>query len=243
MKTAVITGSSYGIGHAITQQLLAEGWKAYGLSRTKPAFDSEHFVWIKCDLSEPDKIAKSLEAISEPKIDALISNAGVIEIEMATAVTKTSYDWTFSINVLAPMLLVGALRDKIQEATVISVSSVSDRFPDADVALYASSKAANTLYFNSLAKELKEAKIYTLLPDYVDTPMQHQTSDDNPDFDWSATIKVEDLAQLTSDLLSGKTTVESGANIIIITEALKADLQNPEILYALNTDTKKLTKL
>lgn len=215
----------------------------YGLSRSKPAFDSKNFVWVKCDLSDSDQIAKSVEAISEPALDALISNAGVIEVQMATAVTKESYDWTFSINVLAPMLLVAALRDKIQKATIISVSSVSDRFPDPEIALYVSSKAANTLYFNSLAAELKDAKVYTLLPDYVDTPMLHQTSDSNPNFDWSATIKVEDLAKLTSDLLSGKAKLDTGSNIVIVTEALKEDLKNPEKLYGFNTDTGKLDRL
>lgn len=243
MKTAVITGASYGIGQAITEYLLKNNWKVYGVSRTKPPFDNPKFVWIKCDLSKPEKIAKSLEAVTEPQLDALISNAGVIEIEMATAVTKESYDWTFSVNVLAPMLLVAALRNKIQTATIISVSSVSDRFPDAEVALYSSSKAANTLYFNSLAKELLDAKVYTLLPDYVDTPMQHRTNDDNPNFDWSATLTMDDVAQFTGDLLSGKTSVESGANIIMVTEALKEDLERAEILYGYNTDTRELTKL
>jgi len=243
MKTAVVTGASYGIGKSITETLLKDGYKVYGLSRSKPDLADQQFVWLQCDLTQPAQIESCLQTISEPTIDVLISNAGVIDIENASEATPASYEKTFSVNVLAPMLVVRALRDKIQTATIISVSSVSDRFPAADVALYSSSKAAITIYFGSLADELKGAKVYSLLPDYTDTPMQHQTSDNNKGFDWSATLKPEEIAQFTGDLLAGKFSLESGANIIIINEKLKADLENPEKLYGFNTDTNELTKL
>lgn len=243
MKTAVVTGVSYGIGKAITEGLLKDDWKVYGLSRTKPAFSNERFVWLKCDLSKSGQITKCLDKVEEQAIDALVSNAGVIVLEPATEVTKESYDWTFSVNLLAPMLLVSALCDKIQKATIISVSSVSDRIAEADMALYCSSKAANTLYFNTLALELKDAKVYTLLPDYVETPMLHSTMDNDKTFDWSSAIKMEDIAKFTGDLLSGKIAPESGSNIIIVTEALKDDLKSREKLYGFNTDTNELSRL
>lgn len=242
MKTAVVTGASYGIGKSIANVLLNEGWKVYGVSRSNPDFQNEHFIWLRCDLSRSAEISDCLQAIEESTLDALISNAGVIEIEKASAVTRASYGRTFSVNVLAPMLVVNALRDKISRATIISISSVSDRIPEADVALYSSSKAANTIYFDALADELKKAKVYALLPDYVDTPMQHQTND-NKDFDWSATIKADDVAKICRDLISGAMPLESGANVIIVTEKLKGDLKSVEKLYGFNVDTNELTRL
>ncbi len=243
MKTAIVTGASYGIGKSIAEVLLNEGWKVYGLSRSKPEFTSQQFVWLQCDLSRTDRIDACLQNIQESTIDLFVSNAGVIESEKASRVSQASYERTFSVNVLAPMLLVGALRSKITRATIISVSSVGDRIPEADAALYCSSKAANTIYFNALAGELKQAKVFTLLPDYVDTPMQHRSNDDNPDFDWSATINTGDIAKFTSDLIAGKHDLESGANIIIVTEKLKDDLKSVEKLYGFNTDTNQLIRL
>lgn len=243
MKTAVITGVSYGIGKSITEQLLNEDWKIYGLSRSKPDLTNKNFIWLECDLSKPEGIASCLSSIVEPTIDALISNAGVIEVEKASDVSKASYERTFSVNVLAPMLIVHALKDKITQSTIISVSSVSDRIPEADVALYCSSKAANTLYFNALADELRGAKIVTLLPDYVDTPMLRTSMADNEGFDWSATIQPEAIATVCSDIISGKQAIESGSNIIIVTEKLKEDLKSVEKLYGFNTSTDKLVKL
>ncbi len=243
MKTAVITGASYGMGQAITQALLDEGWKVYGLSRSQPELTDDHFAWLRCDLSQQDQIEKCLTAIGEPVIDAFVSNAGVLALERATAVTPVSYNHTFSVNVLAPMLIVAALRDKIQHATIISVSSDSDRYADADYALYCASKAANTLYFDSLAQELKDAKVYVLLPDYVDTQMLREAIGDDKTFDWSATVRPSDVARLATDLLAGNVTAESGANIIVATEALKGAFEDDEKLYGYNTDTKALVPL
>lgn len=243
MKTAVITGASYGIGESVAEVLLADGWKVYGVSRSKPKFTNKGFVWVKCDLSQHDQIADALQVIDEPNLDALVSNAGVIYIEKASAASQVSYEKTFSVNVLAPMIIVHTLLEKIRSATIISMSSVSDRIPEADVALYCSSKAANTLYFNALADELRSAKVYNLLPDYVDTPMQHATNDNNKDFDWSATLTTADVGKFTRDLIDSKISLESGANVIMVTEKLKDDLKSVEKLYGFNTDTNELTRL
>jgi NAD(P)-dependent dehydrogenase (short-subunit alcohol dehydrogenase family) len=243
MKTALVTGASYGIGEAIAKNLLQDGWKVYGLSRSRPELANESFVWIPCDLAKTETVGQALGAITEPKLDALVSNAGVISVKPASKTTRELYEHTFDVNVLAPMILVAALWDKIQAAAIVSVSSVSDRIAEAELSLYCSSKAANTLYFGSLARELKDARVYTLLPDYVDTPMLHGTMDDSTTFDWSTTIKPEDIASFTNDLVTGKTELKSGANIIIVTEALKEDLKPVEKLYGYNTDNKELTGL
>lgn len=242
MKSAVITGTSSGIGKVAAVQLLNKGWKVYGLSRSKPDIDHNSFVWLECDLAKSDTIATLLEQIDEPTINLVVSNAGVAFEEPATAATRLSYEKMFSVNVLAPMLLVNHLRDKIVNATIISVSSVSDRLVEKDFALYCSSKAANTRYFEALADELTDAKVVNLLPDYVDTPMLRELQEGR-DFDWQSTIKVEDVAKLIVDIASNNLSVGSGSNIIIVTDGLTEDFVSREKLYGFNTDTGKLIKL
>jgi NAD(P)-dependent dehydrogenase (short-subunit alcohol dehydrogenase family) len=243
MKTALVTGASYGIGKSITQLLLQQGWKVYGLSRTKPNFADNQLVWVECDLSKASQIEQALKTVSEPTLDALISNAGIFIEEAASAVSVASYEKTFSVNLLAPMLIVQGLRDKIRHATIISVSSVSDRLPEPHMALYCSSKAANSQYFDALAQDLSDAKVYVLLPDYVDTPMLRSSPPDTHDFNWEVIIPPSAIASLSLDLITGHITLDSGTNIIIVTNALKESLTNTEKLYGFNTDTSELIKL
>lgn len=241
-KTAVVTGTSKGIGKAVAACLLRNGWKVYGVSRSKPSFTDSTFVWLECDLAKADAIAAALQHVTEPALDLLVSNVGVAFPSWATDVTSESYGDMYGVNVLAPMLIVHALRAKLSHATIISVSSVSDRLLDADYALYCSSKAANTAYFGSLAAELRDAKVITLLPDYVDTPMLRSLHKDDG-FDWSVPLRAEDIATLIANLESGKMRVESGANIIIVNNALQEDLASTEQLYGFNTDTQQLVRL
>lgn len=242
MKTAAITGVSSGIGKAITEILLLRKWKVYGLSRSEPETENENFVWIEVDLTQSDEVARAAKVVKEPAIDLLISNAGVIFEELATQVSKMSYEKMFNLNVLAPMLLVSSLDEKIKRATIISISSVSDRLIEKEYTLYCSSKAANTRYFEAVADELTEAKVISLLPDYVDTPML-RTSVGDSEFDWAGTIKVKDLASFAVNVAENKTELASGSNVIIVTDSLLDDLKSREKLYSYNTDTSKLTKL
>jgi NAD(P)-dependent dehydrogenase (short-subunit alcohol dehydrogenase family) len=242
MKIAIITGVSSGIGLEVAKRLLTMDWKVYGLSRRDPGIQNDAFVWIECDLAQADAIYKSLQSVIEPSIDLLVSNAGVAFEEPATAANKDSYEKMFTVNVLAPILVVNALRSKLAKAVIVTVSSVSDRLIDKDFALYCSSKAANTRYFESLADELKDAKVYGLLPDYVDTPMLRELQDGR-DFDWDGTIKVSDMANFTVELALGKHYLESGSNIIVVTNSLIDDLKNQEKLYGFNADTQELKRL
>jgi short-subunit dehydrogenase len=44
MKTAVVSGASYGIGKAVVKTLLTKGFKVYGLSRTMPSFSEQNYI-------------------------------------------------------------------------------------------------------------------------------------------------------------------------------------------------------
>lgn len=51
MKTALVTGVSRGIGEQVACALLSEGWRVFGISRTKPKIDQRHFAWHDADVS------------------------------------------------------------------------------------------------------------------------------------------------------------------------------------------------
>lgn len=241
-KVAVVTGVSKGIGYEISGLLLKHGLKVYGLSRTKPDFVSPAFVWLQCDLSQEESIKSALKQITEPQIDLLVCNAGTATVELAANVSQESFKATYRLNVLAPMLVVRELYYKLHVANIINISSVSDRLMEKGYSLYSSSKAANTRYFETLALEMIGANIYSLLPSSVDTPLLRQLEHNNPNYKWENTIQSWQVAMAVYKVFRQELPLPSGANIIVVNNALEDHAKSVEKLYIFNVDTQRLSQ-
>lgn len=78
MKTAVITGSSKGIGLAISHKLIQEGWNIIGIARTFPDSLPSQFTPYPIDLEDRKNLPLLLKKLVKeyPNIDALVCNAG-----------------------------------------------------------------------------------------------------------------------------------------------------------------------
>jgi NAD(P)-dependent dehydrogenase (short-subunit alcohol dehydrogenase family) len=76
MPYAIVTGASSGIGEAIVERLLTEGWHVTGLSRR--AFPSDHpnFTSVSVDLSDSAAFATALASLPAPQ--AIVHAAGMM---------------------------------------------------------------------------------------------------------------------------------------------------------------------
>ncbi len=243
MKIAVVTGSSSGIGKAICNLLLDMDFKVYGISRTDSQNNNPNFVWIQADLTDPDAFNHISHLIAEGSINVLINNAGIAFEQNALNFREEDFNQLFGINFKAPILLVKELKEKIKYGQVINISSVSDRLVGENYALYCSSKAALNIYFDVIALEEKNTSFINILPSYVNTPLLKRLQKDNKDFDWDIPMKPQEIADFIGQVINRKKEVPSGARIIIVSDALKEDLQYSENLWGYNVTTKELLKL
>src|SRR3990167_5919839 len=173
MKVAVVTGGSYGIGKSICEALLKNNFKVYGISRTKPSAQNNNFIWIKADLYNYIDIKSLADKIDEKKLDLLVNNAGTYVEELALNFSQGNFHKIFDLNFIAPICITKTLSKKLNNGLVINISSTSDRFAEEGSGLYCSSKSALNIFFDAFAIENKNIKVLNILPDYIDTPLQH----------------------------------------------------------------------
>src|SRR5215207_10193048 len=76
MRTAVVTGTSSGIGAAIAARLLVSGWRVTGLDLAQPTITDAAFTPIGVDLA--DRAACQRAAGSIDAVDAMVHAAGVM---------------------------------------------------------------------------------------------------------------------------------------------------------------------
>jgi len=182
MKTALITGSTKGIGKQIGIDLIDNGYYVYfngSTSQSTTALENELLgcsdINIICqDLSTLDgnlELANYLKAQDE-YVDVLILNLGITNRAVFGAVCYDEWKKVIDVNVSFPFFLVQSLVSHIREnGKIIFISSISGIVPDAISISYGVSKAAVNMLAIYLAKELANRKITVnaIAPGYIDT--------------------------------------------------------------------------
>jgi NAD(P)-dependent dehydrogenase (short-subunit alcohol dehydrogenase family) len=201
-RLAIVTGTSSGLGAAIAQALLADGWTVVGMSRRTPAFSAPDYRHIEIDLGDLSRLCEVAAGelapiVAEPTWSriGLVNNAGAIgslrALEQADPLQVAS---VFAVNTVAPIYLAGFVVRTAPPATplrIVNVSTGAAVQPIPGIGDYGSSKAALRLASMTLAVELASSEhpggarpnvsILSYAPGIVDTPMQEAArADDRP---------------------------------------------------------------
>ena len=193
-RTFLVTGTSTkGLGASCATQLARQSPEQIILvSRTKSKVEpvieeikainaSIRMTFVECELTDFDSVRKAAEQILSDKgiskIDAVINNAGVMDVKEYTT-DKQGNELTFSANHLGHFLLTNLIMPKILAAgkgsRIVNVTSrghriSSVRFSDPAFSngkdydgwsAYGQSKTANILFSVELARRLGERGIF-----------------------------------------------------------------------------------
>ena len=94
MKAALISGSSSGIGRAISEKLLDSGIKVIGLARDHSKFKPsiKKYIPVEADLSQVKKLPELIKSIlkENPDIDIFVSGAGFGDFKSCLLYTSPS---------------------------------------------------------------------------------------------------------------------------------------------------------
>jgi 3-oxoacyl-[acyl-carrier protein] reductase len=192
MKTAIVTGSTKGIGKAIAIKLLAEGYyvifnyakdenSAEILEREISELYSDRYAIIRCDLSEIKNVLSFYESClncaKADTIDELVINAGTTSYTDFDKCTEDDYMRVMNTNINVPFFLVQAFKPSITKGgNVILIGSVLGQYPHSVSIPYGISKAALEFFAKCLVKEFAEndISVNAICPGFVDTPWQEK---------------------------------------------------------------------
>lgn len=177
-KTILITGASKGIGFALANKFLENGFKVIGTSRSGiiKGIENEKFKAQQLDLADFNNIAllkKEIEK-SEVKIDFLINNAGIGPDLDSTNPEIMTFRQTFDVNVVGTTFLTESLIEYINEyGKIINISSKMGSIElcgRIDSVAYRMSKTALNMYTKILSNRLSgKIEVASIHPGWVRT--------------------------------------------------------------------------
>ncbi|MGI6665611.1 MAG: SDR family NAD(P)-dependent oxidoreductase [Christensenellaceae bacterium] len=156
-KTAIVTGASSGIGKAVAQALLVEGYYVYGFSR-KP-YDAGDVKHISVDVTDGQALALACKRVAQESggIDLLIANAGYGISGTAEYTEAADARQQMDVNFFGFLFSAQAVLPYMRQTggKIIAVSSVAAEFSIPFQSFYSASKAAVNALALALQTEVK----------------------------------------------------------------------------------------
>ncbi|WP_150956204.1 3-oxoacyl-ACP reductase FabG [Microbacterium testaceum] len=182
-RVVVVTGGNRGIGRAIAERFVAEGWKVAVTARSGEG--PEGTLTVRADVTDGaavDAAFSQVEAELGP-IAVVVANAGVTKDTLLLRMSEEDFDSVVNTNLGGTFRVVkraskGMLRARW--GRVILISSVVGLYGSAGQINYAASKSALVGFARSLTRELGGRGITAnvVAPGFIETDMTAELAAD-----------------------------------------------------------------
>jgi len=171
---AVVTGASSGIGRAIAQRLLAEGWRVTGLCRSMPADTHEHLRIVQADVADIAQLPQVCAWITADgmPVQALVHAAGFMRVGCLGELDTAKGLAMWQLHVQAAEVLANTLLPHMSDGARIVLIGSRTANGSPTRSQYAATKAALVGMARSWAAELapRGITVNVLAPGATDTP-------------------------------------------------------------------------
>lgn len=186
-KTALVTGSTRGIGQAIARRLAAEGAAVGVCGRSQEAAaaiakqieaEGGRAIGLALDVTDAASVESAVGRFLDEfgRVDVLVNNAGITKDNLLLRLSEADWDEVFEVNLkgvyrttracLRPML-------KQRSGRIINVSSIVGLIGNPGQANYAAAKSALFGFTKSLAREVagRGITVNAVAPGFIGTDM------------------------------------------------------------------------
>lgn len=190
-KVALVTGASRGIGAAIAQQLIADGFFVIGTATSESGADkltvafAEHGAGAVLDVRDATAIDALVTDIEQKygSVMVLVNNAGITKDNLLLRMSEDDFDDILNIHLKAVFRLSKRVLKGMTKARfgrIINISSVVAHFANPGQSNYSAAKAGIEAFSRSLAKEMgsRQITVNSIAPGFIATEMTEQLGED-----------------------------------------------------------------
>lgn len=214
---ALVTGASSGIGAAIVERLLRDGWRVIGISRRAGTIAHPAFEHLSLDLADVDTIASAVAAIAPT---ALVHAAGMLKVAPLGSLNHDEGAAMWRLHVDVAERLANALAPRLPQGGRIIFIGSRTASGAAGRGQYAATKAALVALARSWASELAPhgITVNVVAPAATETPMLKEPTRANvapklPPI--GRFIQPEEVAAAVAFLLSADAAAITGQQLVI----------------------------
>jgi NAD(P)-dependent dehydrogenase (short-subunit alcohol dehydrogenase family) len=108
-RVAIVTGGSHGIGAALCQSLLGDGYRVLSLDRDSPEIQAENLIDVRLDLTNATETRKVAQELAhQHPATTIIHNAGAVLEKPLEDVSPDDLHALANLHLAAPLALVQA---------------------------------------------------------------------------------------------------------------------------------------
>ena len=234
-RVALVTGANTGIGLAIAQRLLADGYAlgyatagddaefADPLDELRAEHGEDRIAWVFGDLTDVAVAERLVSGVVDQlgRIDVLVNNAGIATPKPFFELTVDDFNLTFDLDVRGSFLLAQQAARHMRDqggGSIVNITSVHEHIPRPNLAVYSSAKAALGMLTRSLALELGpfNVRVNAVAPGVIATPRNEEDAKQlNSEVPLGRPGKPEEVAGLVAWLCSEEAAYVTGSSYVI----------------------------
>jgi NAD(P)-dependent dehydrogenase (short-subunit alcohol dehydrogenase family) len=225
---ALVTGGAKGIGRAIARHLIAADWRLgivdlpeTGLRRAYPS-RSRNVLAIEGDVRDEETISDAVDALLHRfgRLDAVVSNAGIMIRKPIRRLTLTEWHRVIDTNLTATFLLARAAEKPLRQAkgAIVTIASTRALMSEPNTESYAASKGGLLALTHALAISLgPDVRVNCVSPGWIETKdygaLRRKDHTQHP---VGRVGKPEDIAEIVAWLIDAKRSgFVTGSNFVV----------------------------